>query len=85
MPPARSKASTWDPVGEGLALPDPAVPDDLYRQPRGSDGQRHRLFDVVQKGNVKIEINQRYKLQDVLQAHQDLEGRKTTGSTIFTV
>jgi NADPH2:quinone reductase len=42
------------------------------------------LFDVVLSGKVKIEINQRYALQDVAQAHLDLEARKTTGSTILT-
>jgi NADPH2:quinone reductase len=40
------------------------------------------LFDAVSKG-LKIEINQRYALKDAAQAHRDLEGRKTTGSTIF--
>jgi NADPH2:quinone reductase len=42
-----------------------------------------RLFQVVDDGAVKIEINQRYKLEDVATAHRDLEGRKTTGSTIM--
>ena len=41
------------------------------------------LFDVVAKGVVKIAINQTYALADVVQAHKDLEGRKTTGSTIL--
>ncbi|MCR9175010.1 MAG: quinone oxidoreductase [Alphaproteobacteria bacterium] len=41
------------------------------------------LFDVVAKGVVKIAINQTYALADVVKAHQDLEGRKTTGSTIL--
>ena len=41
------------------------------------------LFDVVQKGQVKIEINQRYALKDAAQAHRDLEARRTTGSTIL--
>lgn len=43
------------------------------------------LFDVVAKGQVKVEIGQRYKLEDVQQAHRDLESRKTTGSTILTL
>jgi len=43
------------------------------------------LFDVVTSGAVNIEINQTYPLSDAVQAHKDLEGRKTTGSTIFTV
>ncbi len=42
------------------------------------------LFDAVGKG-LKIEINQRYALADAVQAHKDLEARKTTGSTIFVV
>lgn len=41
------------------------------------------LFDVVKSGKVKIEINQTYALKDAAQAHRDLEGRKTTGSTVL--
>ncbi len=41
------------------------------------------LFDKVMSGKIKIEIKQRYQLQDAAQAHRDLEDRKTTGSTIF--
>jgi NADPH2:quinone reductase len=43
------------------------------------------LFDHVANGRIKIEINQRYSLQDAVQAHHDLEARKTTGSSIFVV
>lgn len=43
----------------------------------------HDLFSVVGNGHVKIEINQEYPLADVVQAHIDLEARKTTGSTIL--
>ena len=41
------------------------------------------LFDMVLSGKLKIEINQRYPLEQVAQAHRDLESRKTTGSTIL--
>jgi NADPH2:quinone reductase len=41
------------------------------------------LFDVVASGAVQIKINQRYALKDAAQAHADLEGRKTTGTTIL--
>ena len=41
------------------------------------------LFKMVKSGAVKIEINQTYKLKDAAKAHRDLEGRKTTGSTIL--
>jgi NADPH:quinone reductase len=43
------------------------------------------LFAIVQSGAVKIKIDQRYKLEDVQQAHRDLEARKTTGCTILTL
>ena len=45
----------------------------------------NELFEVVGSGAVKININQRYPLKDAVQAHKDLEARKTTGSTIFEV
>ena len=35
------------------------------------------------KGIVKVEINQRYALTDAGKAHADLEGRRTTGTTIL--
>ena len=41
------------------------------------------LFDVVERGAVRIEIHQRYPLRDARQAHEDLEGRRTTGSTVL--
>ena len=41
------------------------------------------LFDVVSKGAVKIEINQRFPLDQAADAHRALEGRETTGSTLL--
>jgi NADPH2:quinone reductase len=41
------------------------------------------FFDVVENGTVKIHINQTYPLSELVQAHQDLEARKTTGSTVI--
>lgn len=41
------------------------------------------LFDAVKTGKVTIDINQTYALKDAVKAHQDLEGRKTTGSTVM--
>jgi NADPH2:quinone reductase len=45
----------------------------------------NELFDVVQKGAVKIAIDQTYPLKEAAQAHRDLQARKTTGQTVFTV
>jgi len=41
------------------------------------------LFDMVASGKVKIPVNQRYALKDARKAHEDLEARATTGSSIL--
>ncbi len=41
------------------------------------------LFEVVGSGAVQIRVNQTYALAEAQQAHEDLEGRKTTGSTVL--
>lgn len=41
------------------------------------------LFAVVQSGEVRIRIDQRYPLAAVAQAHRDLEARATTGCTVL--
>jgi len=43
------------------------------------------LFAVVSSGQVHIHIDQRFKLEEVQQAHRDLEARKTTGCTVLTL
>ena len=43
------------------------------------------LFEVVSSGKVQIRIDQRFPLAQVREAHQALEARKTTGSTILTL
>ncbi|HEY5819727.1 MAG TPA: quinone oxidoreductase [Mesorhizobium sp.] len=41
------------------------------------------LFDVVSSGKVVVEINQTYPLEEAGRAQADLEGRKTTGTTVL--
>lgn len=41
------------------------------------------LFGLIAKGTVKVSVGQTYALADVAQAHRDLEGRRTTGSTLL--
>lgn len=45
----------------------------------------HDLFEVVEKGAVKINIHQTYPLAEAARAHHDLEGRKTTGSAVLVI
>lgn len=47
------------------------------------DTAAEELFDVVRKGVVRIVINQRYKLEEAARAHDDLESRRTSGTTIL--
>ena len=41
------------------------------------------LFEKISSGKVKIEIFKKYKLDDVVQAHIDLESRKITGPAVI--
>jgi NADPH:quinone reductase-like Zn-dependent oxidoreductase len=42
-----------------------------------------RLFDVLRRGIVAVDIGQRFALSDAAEAHRALEFRRTTGSTIL--
>lgn len=43
------------------------------------------LFRVLASGDVTISVNQKYDFNDAAQAHRDLEGRRTTGSSVLIV
>ncbi len=47
------------------------------------DAMAADLFGVVANGQVKVNINHRYALNNAGQAQADLEARKTTGSTVL--
>jgi NADPH:quinone reductase-like Zn-dependent oxidoreductase len=42
-----------------------------------------RLFDALRRGDLRVEIGRRFKLQEAAEAHRALEARKTTGSIIL--
>ena len=42
-----------------------------------------KLFGKIKLGHVKIEIFKKYKLEDTVQAHKDLEARKIIGPSII--
>lgn len=58
---------------------------DYIAAPEERDALASELFGHVAAGRIRIEINQRYALKDAVQAHRDLESRKTTGSSIFVI
>ena len=41
------------------------------------------MFEKIESGKVKIEIFKKYNLNDVVQAHKDLEGRKILGPAVI--
>ena len=41
------------------------------------------MFEKVSSGKVKIKIFKKYMLENVVQAHQDLEGRKILGPAVI--
>jgi NADPH2:quinone reductase len=67
-----------------LYLTRPALAD-YIADPSEKNDLAGELFGHVAAGRIRIEINQRYALEDAAQAHRDLESRKTTGSSVFTI
>jgi NADPH:quinone reductase len=67
-----------------LYLTRPALAD-YIADPAEKAELAKEVFGHVAAGRIKIEINQHYALQDAVQAHRDLESRKTTGSSIFVI
>ena len=56
---------------------------DYYADPAEREAGAARMFDMIRSGVLKVTIGQTYALEDAAQAHRDLEGRKTTGSTVL--
>lgn len=67
-----------------LYLTRPALAD-YIADPAEKNELANELFEHVAAGRIRIEINQRYALQDAAKAHRDLESRRTTGSSVFIV
>ncbi len=44
-----------------------------------------RVWELIRSGVLRVTIGQRYALTDAARAHADLEGRRTTGSTVLVV
>jgi len=85
---ASGKIAPFDPqllaMKGSLYLTRPALAD-YIADPAEKDMLAGEIFGHVAAGRIQIEINQRYALEDAAQAHQDLESRKTTGSSIFVI
>lgn len=42
------------------------------------------LFDAITTGKVKVDIGQRFKLDDIVKVHEQVKGRATTGAVLIT-
>jgi NADPH2:quinone reductase len=56
---------------------------DYYADPAERVAGSARVWSMIASGAVKVTIGQTYALENVAQAHADLEARKTSGSTIL--
>jgi NADPH2:quinone reductase len=50
---------------------------------RDLEAAAKELFAAVRAGRIRVRIGQRYPLARAADAHRDLEGRRTTGSTVL--
>jgi len=58
---------------------------DYYVTPQERMAGAARLFDLIGRGVIQIEIGQRFALKEAADAHRALEARATTGSTLLMV
>jgi NADPH:quinone reductase len=58
---------------------------DYYAEPAERAAGADYVFDMFRQGVIQVTIGQTYALEDAAQAHRDLEGRKTTGSTVLRI
>ena len=58
---------------------------DYYATPEERAAGSDYVWDMFRQGVIKVTVGQTYALEDAAQAHSDLEGRRTTGSTILTI
>lgn len=56
---------------------------DYYATPQDRAAGIARVWDKLGSGQLAVTVGQTYALEDAAQAHIDLEGRKTTGSTVL--
>jgi NADPH2:quinone reductase len=58
---------------------------DFFADPAERAEMAKFWFDHLSAGRIKVEIGQRYGLDECVQAHRDLESGKTIGSSIFEI
>jgi len=67
---------------KGLFFTRPAMGHYLATKDEIKEGT-DKLFEKIKLGSIKIQIFKKYKLEDAVQAHKDLEARKITGPAVI--
>ena len=67
---------------KGLFFVRPSMGQYLHSAEELSEASK-MLFEKISSGKVKVEIFKKYKLNDVVQAHEDLENRKIIGPALI--
>jgi NADPH2:quinone reductase len=67
---------------KGLYLVRPAMQQYLSTREELDEASKV-MFEKISSGKVKIKIFKKYKLDEAVQAHQDLEGRKILGPAVI--
>ncbi len=67
---------------KGLYFTRPAMWHYLRSRNEIQDGA-DKLFEAIQLGKIKVEVFKKYRLDEAIQAHKDLEARKITGPAII--
>ncbi|MGI9498487.1 MAG: quinone oxidoreductase family protein [Geminicoccaceae bacterium] len=62
----------------------PTLADYVFSSAEDLQASAARVFDMLKAGSIKIDIGQRYPLAEAEQAHTDLEGARTKGSTVLS-
>ena len=67
---------------KGLYLVRPSMQQYLSTREELDEASK-TMFEKISSGKIKIKIFKKYKLEEVIQAHQDLEGRKILGPAVI--
>ena len=67
---------------KGLYLVRPAMQQYLSTKEELDEASKI-MFEKISSGKIKINIFKRYKLDQVVEAHKDLEGRKILGPAVI--
>ena len=67
---------------KGLYFVRPSMQQYLNTREEINEGSKI-LFEKIKSGKIKIEIFKKYKLENIIQAHKDLESRKVLGPAII--